>query len=222
MKQVMSYGAIVLLLFSSVLEAQQDSTDIVSTDNLILNPDFQRLSSDKVPTHWVAKQHAGEQAYRVSYTDGVLTIDKQGEQHWFTLTQSLDVEALAGQPLCFEADVKMSMYIADPPNRLKEGAGLFVNVMSKGTSSRNYLVKTKPSRVVFSSVLKNQPILGKHDWMKTGVAFTVPDDAKQMTLGFMHSADGEIAFRRPQLLMSESCDGANASMSFLETGTLTR
>ena len=173
--------------------------------NLIRNPGFEIHEGGFQLSAWITQQHAGERAYVINYDDGVATIDKQGEQHWFTLTQLLDPKALLGKSLCFEAEVKLDLSIDGPDNLLKIGGGLSVQIKGHGELSRTDLLIGRGNRVLFSSILKNEPILGQHDWVNTNIAFTVPEEAKQMIIGFTHQADGKMQIRQPRLVESAEC-----------------
>lgn len=169
--------------------------------NLLRNSEFS-LADDGVPEQWSLTQHAGAAAYTVTFADGVMTVDKYGEQYWLLLSQSIDVTSLAGEALQFSAEIKLDMHAENWNDALLPGGGLALKVI--GTSGDPF----GRTRVVQDSMLAHEPRLGSTDWIRVAVPIKLVAEAAQLHAGFVHQAYGTLSVRAPRLVqVPASCGG---------------
>lgn len=171
-------------------------------NNLLANPEFNINSDQYFPHSWGASQHAGEQAYKVDFDNGELTIDKYGEQHWMLVSQRVDPKTVADRAVVFSAELKQDMNDDGWAQALEAGGGL--SIIVRGT------VPGSPfsQKILLSSSLQHEPRLGIFDWTPVSVGFDVPASVTSVDLGFLHQAYGKMSVRNPSLRI-KSTDPAN-------------
>ena len=160
--------------------------------NLIGNPSFQS-SEENGMLPWKTAQHAGRASFEATFADGVFTVRRTGPEHWFTLTQFVEVYGLAGRRLELRTDLKMDTDGEGDIANHDPGAGLVYRIW--GRPFANLPV----TRQLVQDTFQHEPRLGKHDWTLVSKFIDVPENATRMQLGFSLRANGELSVRRPEL-----------------------
>ncbi len=160
--------------------------------NLIGNPQFS-VSEERGMLPWKAAQHAGQASFVPTYEDGVFTVERTGPEHWFTLTQFVEVEELLGRRLELRIDLKMDTNGEGDIANHDPGAGLIYRVW--GRPFPNLPV----SRQLVQDTFQHEPRLGTHDWTLVRKIIDVPENASRMQLGFSLRANGQMSVRNPEL-----------------------
>ena len=160
--------------------------------NLIGNPSF-TLSDERGMLPWKAAQHAGQASFTPRYAKGVFTVERTGPEHWFTLTQFVEVEELLGRRLELRVDLKMDTNGEGDIANHDPGAGLVYRIW--GRPFANLPV----TRQLVQDTFQHEPRLGTHDWTLVSKIIDVPENASRMQLGFSLRANGQMSVRNPEL-----------------------
>lgn len=196
------------MLIGGQAQAQSDACgdDLATAPNLLRNTSF-TPGDNGVPEQWHLTQHAGDAAYTVTFDDGVMTVDKYGEQYWLQLTQQVDATNLAGKTVILSAEIKLDMHAENWHETLIPGGGLILKVMG------GFGDPFGRTRVVQHSMLEHEPRLGQTDWTQVSVRMRLKEEATDLRAGFMHQAYGKLSVRAPRLVQwPESC-GSDADTS---------
>ena len=161
--------------------------------NLIGNPAF-ALSDEQGMLPWKAAQHAGQASFMTSYGDGVFTVERTGPEHWFSLTQFVEVNELLGRRLEYRIDLKMDTNGEGDIANHDPGAGLVYRIW--GQPFANLPAVT---RQLVQDTFEHEPRLGNHDWTLVSKLIDVPENATRMQLGITLRANGELSVRNPEL-----------------------
>jgi hypothetical protein len=160
--------------------------------NLIGNPSF-TLSEERGMYPWKAAQHAGQASFTPTYAGGVFTVERTGPEHWFTLTQFVEVGELLGRRLELRVDLKMDSDGEGDIAKHDPGAGLVYRIW--GRPFANLPVE----RQLVQDTFQHEPRLGTHDWTQVSKVIDVPQNASRMQLGFSLRANGWMSVRNPEL-----------------------
>ncbi len=163
------------------------------TDNLLVNPAFTESDENGRMSPWRGSQHAGERSFMTSVSNGELTIEKIGTQPWFSLAQAPAARSLRGQQLLFRAELKLALDTEGLDGSSVAGGGQQVLIWG------NLDPVLGGDSLVYSSTLEHEPRLGHTDWLPVALAFSVPEDATRMRVGFVHQANGNLSIRNPAL-----------------------
>lgn len=154
------------------------------SENLLADTDF---SFSKTFTEdWVYSQHTGESSFRITTIDGVVSMERVGEEPWMLLKQTLQSERIAGTTLVFTAELKgeaLQGHFGFEPK-----AGLFGRI---GTGGR-------------AKMAPHQPNSGSWDWQTFSEKISLPATVDRIQVGFLHQTGGVLYARNPSLQI-ESC-----------------
>lgn len=160
--------------------------------NLIGNPTFE-TGGDRGMLPWKAAQHAGQASFTTTNTDGVFTIERTGPEHWFSLTQFVEIESIVGRRLEFRTDLKMDTDGEGNMARYDPGAGLIYRIWGRPFAN------LPMTRQMVQDTFQHEPRLGTHDWTLVSKFIDVPDNATRLQLGFSLRANGSLSVRNPEL-----------------------
>jgi hypothetical protein len=143
---------------------------------------------------WNITQHAGDEAYTVQFDEGVLSIDKFGEQYWLRVSQALDAQDLRGGTLWFGAELKLALTADGWNTALTPGGGLAASIT--GTYGDPF----GRTRIIGEAMLEHEPHLGTVDWTPVSMRIEVPEQATELRVALLHQAIGAMSVRRPRLV----------------------
>lgn len=160
--------------------------------SLLQNPGFVITPGEGMQP-WKTAQHAGQVSFTTSNVDGVFTIERTGPEHWFTLTQFVEIDELTGHRLELRVDLKMDTDGDGDIANHDPGAGLIYRIW--GRPFANLPV----TRQLEQNTFQHEPRLGTHDWVMVSKVIDVPENATRMQLGFSLRANGQVSVYKPEL-----------------------
>ncbi len=169
---------------------------------LLQSPYFseQRHEEDFSPA-WAAIQHGGDDSFHMTTSDGVLRIEKIGEEPWGQLVQNLSAEDLRGKKLEFSAELSGDLKeIENPADRLGNKTGLGVIVKGYPGSHR---LRTLGKSILLTLTSESDLSEGKHDWKRHSIVFTVPESATDIQVAIRMTHAGVLKARGPRLVIAE-------------------
>lgn len=150
---------------------------------------------------WAAIQHGGDDSYHMTTSDGVLRIERIGEEPWGQLVQRLSAEDLRGKTLEFSAELSGDLKkIKNPKERLANKTGLGVIVKGFPGSHR---LRTLGKSILLTLTSESDLSAGEHDWKRHSIVFTVPEGATDIQVAIRMTNGGVLKARGPRLLVVE-------------------
>lgn len=170
---------------------------------LIVNPRFADTSGgDGVGEPWASIQHAGAPSYRFSAVDGVLRIERVGDQPNGRVVQVIPADGLRGKTLEFSAELSGNLEPIDTPSApWADDTGLAVIV--KG-ASKNPALRMLGKRVLLKAGSAPRLAPGKLDWTRYRVVFQVPEQATDIEVAIRLMLNGVLEARDPSLVVVEN------------------
>jgi hypothetical protein len=154
---------------------------------------------------WSFQHHATLGSYRLTVTDGELTIERIGAEPSATLVQDLPAEAVAdaaGRTLVFGADFRARLEndTWGPP---LSPTGMIVRVESPPEGGASDLAARLGSarRRVERLDLPSPVVID--DWTRHELVFDVPEDVQRMSVSFSMTSGGVLEIRNPSLTVVE-------------------
>lgn len=195
------------LLLMLILPGCSPKVDDVPPGGLLENPGFEdHEGSGIVARPWSFSQHAGDTSYRVRVEEGVLRIERIGNEPWGQITQQLspeDVAAHTGAIMEFSVDI--SADLTDEFGEPMSPTGPSVGIWGYADDTPPHLRGMLGSSLLLS---ERSPIdlgPGTHDWQRHVIRFQVPDNATRLEVAVAMTLGGEIRVRDPHLAV---VDGA--------------
>ena len=157
-----------------------------SSDNLLIDPLF--TNDPALGRGWRMAQHTGELSFDVSADEGILKIERIGEEPWMLYRQTVQAAKLSGATLRYSAEIKGDAPGEPTLHGFDHVAGLYI----KAGRERARLAD-------------HQPNVGQWDWQSVSVEEQIPAGVTSVRVGFVHQAGGTLWARNPSMVIVE-CD----------------
>lgn len=171
------------------------------SENLLEYPGFDtHEGSDTLLRPWSFSQHAGEQSYRYTVEDGVLRIQRVGDEPWGMVSQRIareKAEDLEGMIMEFSVDI--SAELTEDFGEPMFPTGPSVQIWAHSGEENLHLRAMAGTRLVLTERSELGP--GTHDWQRHTVRFRVPEHLARLEVNVAMTLGGEIRVRDPRLVI---------------------
>lgn len=155
------------------------------SDNLLIDTDF--TLSRETAQRWQLSQHTGPQSFKLTSADGVVRIERIGDEPWMLLQQTVKNERFKGATLVYRVEIKgegLEGHFGFEPK-----AGVYTRI---GTGGRARLASQSPN-------------LGDWDWQTFEERIPLPSAVDRVQVGLVHQTGGVLLARNPSLVI-ERCE----------------
>lgn len=165
---------------------------------LLGNPAFAAAAGGEgVAPPWVALQHAGEPSYSISAENGVLRIERTGDEPWGQLSQSVSASQIKGGKAVFSVELAGELEPIEDPSGIWSGkTGLNVVVNGYPGSS---VTRHRGKRILVNKSLEPGLEPGSHEWQRYRLVFDVPENATDLQVSIQLTLGGVLKARGPRL-----------------------
>ena len=160
----------------------------IESDNLLVDMDF--TFSRETEQRWQLSQHTGPRSFQLTPVDGVVRIERIGDEPWMLLQQTVKDERLKGATLVYRIEMKgegLEGHFGFEPK-----AGVYTRI---GTGGRAKLAPQSPN-------------LGDWEWQTFEERIPLPSAVDRVQVGLVHQTGGVLLARNPSLVI-ERCEPDN-------------
>ena len=163
-----------------------DTNSCRTSDNLLIDPLF--TNDQAYGRGWRMAQHTGELSFDVSVEEGVLRMERIGEEPWMLYRSTLQSAELGGATIRYSAELKGDAPGEPRLHGFDHIAGLYVKVGR-----------------VRAQLADHEPNVGQWDWQYVTIEEQIPAGVDSVRVGFVHQAGGTLWARNPSLVIVD-CD----------------
>ena len=155
------------------------------SDNLLVDTDF--TFSRETDQRWQLSQHTGPKSFQLTPSDGVLRVERIGDEPWMLLQQTIKDERFKGATLVYRVEMKGEGLEGNFGFEPK--AGVYTRI---GTGGRAKLAPQSPN-------------LGDWEWQTFEEHIQLPSAVDRVQVGLVHQTGGALLARNPSLVI-ERCE----------------
>lgn len=172
---------------------------------LLGNPVFASPEGgERIAPPWVATQHAGESSYRMTSRNGVLRIERIGNEPWGQLSQTVSAEGLKGRKVEFSVELSGELEPVEDPTGFWSGkTGLSVVINGYPDSG---ITRHRGKRILESIEMEPGLEPGTVEWRRHSLVFDVPEKATGLQVAIRLTLDGVLRARGPRLAAVDAAE----------------
>ena len=160
------------------------------SDNLLVDTDF--TLSRETDQRWQLSQHTGPKSFQLTPSDGVLRVERIGDEPWMLLQQTVKDERFKGATLVYRVEMKGEGLEGNFGFEPK--AGVYTRI---GTGGRAKLAPQSPN-------------LGDWEWQTFEEHIQLPSAVDRVQVGLVHQTGGALLARNPSLVIERCEPGESA------------
>ena len=160
------------------------------SDNLLVDTDF--TLSRETDQRWQLSQHTGPKSFQLTPSDGVLRVERIGDEPWMLLQQTVKDERFKGATLVYRVEMKGEGLEGNFGFEPK--AGVYTRI---GTGGRAKLAPQSPN-------------LGDWEWQTFEEHIQLPSAVDRIQVGLVHQTGGALLARNPSLVIERCEPGESA------------